>query len=237
MNVIYDEPALVVNVPNKTRQLFPLSRVSRVLVSGHAEWSMGALFACANAGVSVLFLDATGEICGRWLGRSCQNYNFLQSLFQLLDNPAALPRYQNWRAGVERMAARSAAKRLAFKDWQTADLNELQVWSKQNLSTDWQQIQVWLQNVVFSSVMQYLQSFGLDANNEFSANTRINLTDDLVRLLSLDFLPALTNWQKKYHAVPEQNELLFLFEQRSHRLEHLLRGALNKLHQSLLELR
>ena len=38
--VVLDEPALRVVVPDKADQLFPLSRVSRVVCKGVVEWSM-----------------------------------------------------------------------------------------------------------------------------------------------------------------------------------------------------
>ena len=48
--VVLDDPALRIIVPDRADQLFPLSRISRVVCQGSAEWSMQALLACADAG-------------------------------------------------------------------------------------------------------------------------------------------------------------------------------------------
>ncbi len=237
MRVVFDEPALAVCVTDKTRQLFPLPRISRVVVCGNVEWSMGALFACADAGVSVVFLDQAGKVRSCWLGLARQKCSVLQSLCALLEQTEALPRYQNWLLGMRRMAARSAAKRLAFADWQTVDAAALEAWSQQSINRDWLIEREWLQGVILSAVMQYLLNFGIDAKNELSGNAAINLADDLTRLLALDFLPELLEWQKWFFLFPEKQTLVQLFEQRSRRLEYLLRGCLNKLHLCLRERR
>ncbi len=39
MRVDYEEPALSITQPDKARQLFPLQRVSRVIVSGSVDWT------------------------------------------------------------------------------------------------------------------------------------------------------------------------------------------------------
>ena len=64
--VVLDEPALRIVVPEKADQLFPLSRISRVVCKGVVEWSMSALLACADAGITLLFLENNGEVRARW---------------------------------------------------------------------------------------------------------------------------------------------------------------------------
>ena len=86
--VVFDEPALRVVVMDKADQLFPLSRVSRVVCSGVVDWSMSALLACADAGVNVLFLAKNGELRGRWLGQSQQRQLLAQRLVDLLASTA-----------------------------------------------------------------------------------------------------------------------------------------------------
>ena len=234
MRVVFDEPALVVSVPDKTRQFFPLPRVSRVIVTGNVEWSMGALFACADAGISVLFIDDVGTVRGRWLGMSQGKENTLESLARLLQHPTAENCYRNWYTGMQRMAARSAARRLLFSDWQTADLAQLDRWAQNSLTTDWLAIRSWLQGVILSAVMQYLVASGVDANSDLAGDGDFCLADDIALILAIDFLPALVSWQQKYNSVPGRSVLLTLFDQRGQRLEHLLRGVLVKLHQCLL---
>jgi CRISPR/Cas system-associated endonuclease Cas1 len=99
--VVFDDPALRVVVTDKADQLFPLSRVSRVVCSGVVDWSMSALLACADAGVNVLFLAKNGELRGRWLGQSQQRQLLAQRLVDLLARPDGLGRYENWYLAVE----------------------------------------------------------------------------------------------------------------------------------------
>lgn len=234
MTVGFDEPALVVNVPDKTRQLFPLARLSRVLVEGKAEWSMAALLACADAGIVVVFLNDQGEVRGRWLGRPCVESALLENLAALLERSEGVEQYRDWFAGMRRMAVRSAARRLGFSDWKDADYNALESWAQQALTPDWLALRKPIQGAVLTAVLRYLQDVGLDVGSERHASDRIFLADDLAQLLALDFLPMLQSWRRQYGDPPERKVLYGLIEQRSRRLEHLLRGLLNKLHLCLL---
>jgi CRISPR/Cas system-associated endonuclease Cas1 len=49
-------------MPEKADQLFPLSRLSRVVCKGIVEWSMSAMLACADAGINLIFLHKNGEL-------------------------------------------------------------------------------------------------------------------------------------------------------------------------------
>lgn len=48
--VVLEEPALRVSLFNKADQLFPLTRISRVVCKGMVDWSISALlvFNCVN---------------------------------------------------------------------------------------------------------------------------------------------------------------------------------------------
>src|SRR5512136_2483897 len=91
--VVLDEPALRVVVPDKADQLFPLSRISRVVCKGLVEWSMSALLACADAGINLLFLEKTGEVRARWLSRGNARQSLTQRLVDLLARADGLERY------------------------------------------------------------------------------------------------------------------------------------------------
>ncbi len=232
MRVAFDEPALAVKTPDKTRQLFPLRRISRVVVTGDVDWSMPALLACADQGVSVLFIDTQGNIRGRWIGKS-RSEGPLQSLFRLLSRPDAKRCYDNWHNGMQRMVARSAARRLALPEWRTMDLQLLSQWLEQSLNDDWNRVRQWLSAVVVGAVTDYLFSFGADAGSDAETDWCLRLAEDLGALLLADFYPLLFEQCQTSPEPPGQPVLLRYFESRSVRLELLLRGALSRLSDAL----
>lgn len=234
--VAYEEPALHVVMPKQAGQLFPLSRVSRIVVSGPVQWSMEALLACADAGISVVFLAAGGEVRARWLGRGNDRENLLQRLVELLQRSDARQRYRDRYASMQRMAVRSTARRLGFSDWQDADAAALRAWLSGSGIGAWLGIEEKLLGLLGSSVQAGLLEYGLDGGNALLAGGDMNLPDDISRLLLWDFYPALLTWRKKRSAMPDERSLIGFYERRSGRIDHLLRGILNKLHRWLLGL-
>lgn len=234
--VDYEAPALKVSVPDKTRQLFPLTRVSRVVVTGPVDWSMAALLACADAGVAVVFLESTGEVRGQWLGTRRHRRNLVQLFTEVLQRTDAADRYRDWLAGMQRMAVRSAARRLAFADWEDADGAGLKTWFDASQNRSWDCVNRWLQGFLLSSVMQELGALGLDAGSGCWRDQRFNLPEEFCNLLFWDFFPALVRWQARQPAPPDHRAVIVFYENRWPRVEQLLRGIVNKWHRWLLDL-
>jgi len=235
MNVRLEGPALSVATIEKTRQLFPLTRISRVIVSGCVDWQMPALFACADAGIGIVFLNEYGEVRCRWLGRSKAQQNIVQQFVTLLQRVDALLRYKNWCLAMERMAVRSASRRLNFSDWQVTESRVFELWVKQSLPGDWMIVLNFLEGFIVSHVLDYLGSLGLDSSCEYLMGESINLVEDLAQLLLWDFYPVLLTWNSRSEVIPENEEVARFYQGRSQRVEHLLHGLLNRLHQCLLE--
>ena len=230
MRVEFDDPALKVCVPDKTRQLFPLRRLSRIIVCGFVEWRTDALLACARRGISIVFLERNGDFIGRWQGQPCRQKPCLQDLAELLERNHGADCYQNWLRGMRRLAARSAARRLHFSDWQTADMAALAQWTSNNLQPGWLKVQKILAGVILSAVLQYLSELGYCESDYTAESSDCDLARDLCDLLLVDFLPVLAGWQRRYPVVPEPGVLFNLFEQRSQRLDSLLNSVLRKLY-------
>lgn len=234
MRVDYDEPALVVSAPDRSALLFPLSRVSRVVVCGYVDWSMTALFACADAGIAVLFMTESGGVRSRWLGEVENGPLLLSQFGVMLRRPEALPRYQDWYAGMRRMAVRSAARRLRFADWQSATADSLEGWLRRTLPQPWFEAAAVLRGFLLSVVLGYLADFGLESGDSGVHWGAINLADDLADLLLWDFYPLLLSRHGRGDAVPDKQRLAAVLQQREVRCQQLLRGLLNRLHQCLL---
>lgn len=236
MSVDYEEPALKVNVPNKSRQLFPLPRVSRVIVTGAAVWTTQALMACADAGVPVVFLRESGEVRGQWLGNSRYRRDLVQLFSDALQRTDTADRYQDWFAGMQRMAVRSAARRLGFDDWREADAAVLKAWFERSQSRSWYCVNESIQGFLLSSVLLELGRLGLDARSECWRDQRFNLAEDFCRLLFWDFYTALMRWQTKSQGPPDHQAVIVFYENRLQRTEQLLRGIINKWHRWLIGL-
>ncbi|MFM8342332.1 MAG: CRISPR-associated endonuclease Cas1 [Methylomonas sp.] len=229
--VVFDEPALRVVVMDKADQLFPLSRVSRVVCSGVVDWSMSALLACADAGVNVLFLAKNGEVRGRWLGQGNQRQLLAQRLVDLLARPDGLSRYENWYLAVEKLAARSFARRLGLANWREISVVDLRRSLQQLLSEQQRYCANAMQTVLLSEVLIWLADADLASDDENLLSDGLDLADDFSRLLLWDFYGFLLSNRLS------QADLLAtagLFEQQADRFYLLFRSTVNKLHQFLL---
>ena len=235
MQVVLDEPALSVITAGKTRQLFPLTRISRIVVSGSIVWSMPALFACADAGINVVFLNKSGRLRCKWIGSSPQKSSVVQSFSDLLQRQDALQRYQNWSVAMQKMAVRSSARRIGCIDWRDIKVNIFDEWVKQSLNESWLPIKSRLKVYVLSTVLHYLSELGFDAQCDFLVDGAFNLAENLTEILVWDICPALLIWQQRSSHLPEQELVVKFYQQRCQRIEHLMRGLLNRLHQCLRE--
>ena len=231
--VVLDEPALRVVVPDKADQLFPLSRVSRVVCKGVVEWSMSAMLACADAGINLLFLEKSGEVRARWLGRGGERQSLTQRLVDLLARADGLERYENWYLSMEKLAARSFARRMGLQDWREVSINELRQRLRQNLSDEGAFRANVLKGLVHSEVLEWLPDCGFCSDDEALLTSDLDLASDLSRVLLWDFYPALLAADE-----PDTNTALaamaMLHHQRSDRLYLLFKSTINKLHQFLL---
>ena len=230
--VVLDEPALRVVFPGKADQLFPMSRISRVVCKGVVEWSMSALLACADAGINLLFLEASGEVRARWLGKGGERQSVAQRLVDLLARADGLQLYENWFLSMEKLAARSFARRMGLTDWREIPVNELRHGLSLNFSGGERQCANTLQSLLHSELLIWLPESGFCSDDEALSSANLNLAADFSKLLAWDFYPSLLQLDnskpKTFAAMAE------LFQQRSDRLYLLFRSTLNKLHQFLL---
>lgn len=100
-----DGPALRVCVPGEADRLFPLRRLSRVLVSGPVEWQTDAILACAGQGVPLVFLDREGGCRARVTGPPGTDVRGLFGrLVALLDRDDGPDRYAAWQRAMAQRA-------------------------------------------------------------------------------------------------------------------------------------
>ncbi len=232
--VALDDPALRVIVPDQADQLFPLSRVSRVVCQGSVAWSMQALLACADAGVQLLFLDKNGAIRARWLGQSGERQRLTQRLIDLLSRADGPELYANWLLSMEKLAARSFARRIGLADWRERPAVELRRQLRDTLGqAGWRRVEL-MRSVLYSELLVWLPECGFERDDEDLLSMELDLAADLSQLLLWDCYKALLN-----SATPESGKnalpvMAGLFQQRYERCYRLFRGSINKLHQFLL---
>lgn len=106
-----DGPALKVVRSGRAERWFPLRRISQVVSSAHVDWSVQALLACAEVGITVSFLDEEGALVARVVGRSGERVELGQRFADFLLRPDWRTLYELWLSAMERMAVRSVVRR------------------------------------------------------------------------------------------------------------------------------
>ena len=202
-----------------------------MVCSGVVDWSMSALLACADAGVNVLFLAKNGELRGRWLGQSQQRQLLAQRLVDLLARPDGLGRYENWYLAVEKLAARSFARRLGLANWREISVVDLRRYLQQLLSEQQRYCANAMQTVLLSEVLIWLADADLASDDENLLSDGLDLADDFSRLLLWDFYGFLL---ANSLSEADLQATAGLFEQQADRFYLLFRSTVNKLHQFLL---
>ncbi|MCX7107150.1 MAG: CRISPR-associated endonuclease Cas1 [Methylococcales bacterium] len=231
--VVFDEPALRVVVPDKADQLFPLSRISRVVCKGVVEWSMSALLACADTGINLLFLHKNGEVRARWLGSGNERQALTQRLVDLLARADGLSCYENWYLSMQKLAARSFARRMGIVEWREVSIHELRQMLSLGLSAEGQYRANLLQGLLQSELLNLLAECGFCSDDEALLSSNLDLALDLSKLLLWDFYPALLAVDKPDNLVAMAT-MAALYQQRADRLYLLFRSTISKLQQFLL---
>ncbi len=232
--VVLDAPALRVAMPDQADQLFPLSRISRVVCQGGVEWSMQALLACADAGIQLLFLEKNGAIRARWLGQSGERQWLTQRLIDLLSRADGPALYANWLLSMEKLAARSFARRIGLTDWREHSAVELHRKIRNTLGHEgWHRAKL-MQSVLYSELLVWLPECGFERDDEVLLSMELDLAADLSKLLLWDYYMALLDASTPEPGKNSLQVMAELFQQRHERCYRLFRGSINKLHQFLL---
>lgn len=93
---------LAVSAPGRSRSLYPLQRLARVICGRHADWRTDALLACADAGVPVVFHDARGSIAAWCFGGRRREATLGQLVREGLSQPDWTDRFEAWATAAGR---------------------------------------------------------------------------------------------------------------------------------------
>lgn len=243
VTVRWETPALSVRHRGRAPRLFPLARISRVLVSGPVEWETAALLACADRGIPITFLEGDGELRAYLFGTSQRRAGLLYRLTDLLDRPDWRDRYDTWRESMLSLARRSLLRRLGMDPMRSPRLEvlgdrimlllEAQIGPASTTSVERR-----ILGYCHGIAAEALADAGLDAAHSRYIDEYLDLPGDIAVLLRWDLQPALITAVEtgRIRGCVTTPQLVHFVEARSVRLHRLARGITSRLHRWLLEM-
>lgn len=245
IKVRLDGPALKVLTPARAAGWFPLRRVSRVVSARQVDWALDALLACAEAGITVQFVDNDGTTVARCLGPHPMDSAAIESRLELLwRHEDGISRYGDWRRAMERMAVRSVLRRAGLVPALPPRPRELRqcffrAAREAGQSESYRYIGALARSALSSLVGQHWTDLGVDV--EDCAAHGVDLASDCTSILFWDLELLRAAWLEERLAegrageVPTRREIFTFFERRRPRLEYLLRGLTRRFHHWLIE--
>jgi len=101
LEVRLDGPALRVRRPGRADGLYPIPRVSRIIVLGRVRWQPDALAACLREHKPVSILDNGGRLVRLLFHTPPAQYGLAARMGELLRVPKFAARYERWVRGAE----------------------------------------------------------------------------------------------------------------------------------------
>ncbi|MGX2040871.1 CRISPR-associated endonuclease Cas1 [Methylocaldum sp. MU1018] len=239
-----DGPALRVARPGAAERWFPLRRISQVVSAGCIDWSVDALLACAENGITVSFIDHDGAVTARLVGKPGECRELRQRLLDFLLRPDWRDLYAQWAEAMERMAVRSVIGRTGLdfdRPPSAKDLRRLFREGAQSMDqlSAYDRIGREIFGLLTSLVTKHLADAGIAAECESMED--LDPVTSLSSILFWDFRLARLAWledrlRENRLGIPDRLEIVGFFEARRERTESLARGLLNRLHRWLIEI-
>lgn len=246
LSVQLDGPALKISKDHTANRWFPLQRISRVVSSHTVDWATSALIACAQAGVSVSFLDAGQRLVARVLGRNLACESVAQLVSKRTSSPDWSTSYATWCDAMHRMALRSLVRRTGLDLDCVPSAKELRQLFYQEAGSIHaleasKRIGQQVQSLLYALVTQLLFNYGFVTQMHEHPPVAFDLCADFVEILFWDFQPARMAWlERRFQAgiseVPNDLEITEFFERRKARTEKLASGLMRRFHRWLIEI-
>lgn len=236
--VMLDGPALRVRTLGRADGLYPLGRVSRVVVFGYAEWRTNALLACADRGIPVTFVGPGGQPRAWLVPVLPRPMPLAQRIQELLNRPDWTSLYQDWRRHTERKVILRLLGELRIRvsdlrPHRVAEelLNRLALGGRTEASA---LLRFW-EGLLAARAAALLSKAGLEGAQFGALDHYWSLAADLVRLAGWNHYLWLAGWrQPNGQDAPDPNSPEFrraateYFEQRVIDVDRTLRGLLNQ---------
>lgn len=249
-HVSLDGPALRIRVAGQAERNVPLRRLSRIVTNARAEFTTEALLACADRGITLVFLADDGEVRARVLGTPGERQELRQRLLDLMARPDWRKIYRDWLYAVERQTVNGVRRKLRAPDtigmprplraWVDAQAIRL---SDANIAAT---TRCWFAELGFAWMLHHGQQLGLGAQSELLQDGWPDLAGDLATVFEWELEPVRLGWLLRRHRWHARNkgrlhavtrrDMVRLFERNSTRLGRAGRALTNRLHYWLVEL-
>jgi hypothetical protein len=247
--VSLDGPALRILVPGHAERSVPLRRLSRIVTNARAEFTTDALLACADRGISLVFLAEDGEVRARVLGTPGERQELRQRLLDLMARPDWRDLYGDWFYAVERQAVIGVRRKLRAPE-PIGTPKQLRAW------TEMQAMRLsdahtaagtrrWLGELGFAWMLHHGQQLGLGAQSELLQDGWPDVISDLARVYQWELEPVRLGWLWRRHhwqartgarlRPVTRRDMVRLFERNGARLAKAGRVLTNRLHYWLVE--
>lgn len=233
MRVLLDGPALRVRRGGKADVLYPLRRLSRIVVSRQVNWENEALLRCLAADVPVTFLDPKGRVAGVCLGPGRRHPGLTEAWREFVERPDWHIGYRDWFTAMERKAIREAASRLNLRlgDYRSASVRRHFSALLQSKCPDveFRPAILHFKGLTAALAIQVVQAAGFNPVRIGDGRERADLAHDGARLLEWDIGVLLIQHAcagQNVASAPAGKDLACFFEARTPRLRKLLDGYL-----------
>lgn len=248
--VMLEGPALSIRVRGQAERLFPLRRISRMLVNERTELSTAVLLACADRGITIVFVDEQGQVRGRMLGTPGTRQELRQRLLDLLDRPDWRDLYAGWRYAEECRAVRRVQFKLgAPEEVHTPKQTELWWRAQARAIADVAEVEAgmrWLAELLFAWMLNHLQQLGFGAQSELGQDGHPDLVSDLARIhlwyaqtIHLGWLRRRRLWAERNACTPDpvvRRDMIDLYQAHAAKLARFGVEISNHLHLWLVEM-
>ena len=215
LRVLRDGPALRVRVQGSADRLFPLPRISKVIVIGQTDWSTDALLACADARITVNFLSGKGDVRGylRCPFRSESAVNINQLLELTLEQNYGVESYRNW-CNVQFRHARSQLINEAARGYWPDETSIVKRLLEERAchcarAKDIKTLHRQVHGLLTASVTQWLIDYGVNVETSLLEVAQIHIARDWTTILEWRLQnPLLTYLKRRKHSEQRRGGLL-----------------------------
>jgi hypothetical protein len=247
--VSLDGPALRILVRGQAERSVPLRRLSRIVTNARVEFTTDALLACADRGISLVFLAEDGEVRARVLGTPGERQELRQRLLDLMARPDWRGLYGDWLYAVERQTVISVRRKVRAPE-PIGTPKQMRAWTETQalrLSDDDTAAGTrrWLGDLGFAWMLNHGQQLGLGAQSELLQDGWPDLIGDLAGIYQWELEPVRLGWLWRRHhwqartggrlREVTRRDMVRLFERNAARLGKAGRTLTNRLHYWLVE--
>jgi len=246
-----DGAALKVTQQDKAAQLFPLIRISRMVVDTGIVIDTNALMACAYGGISICFTDPQEGVVAHLVAVNNNKLSLQQQLDDFSDRVDWRDRYADWQHAMFSRAFLHTLKKFDISTARSVSPSALtqlfQQWAGQlsgkeaAINTD-----RWLDQLCYAWFVQHLLEQGVECGGESEHSMRLNLAQKLGEIMRWELELYRLDWlrqrnvqareQGKKAESVSRKAMIFWFESIVWQVDEAGSRLLNRLQQWLIEI-